>query len=125
MVDMLECAVSWLNDMRRAYMSRRVIYQRGDEFIEMAATLGSTTYEITDDAGATVKAVASDFIVSAADLILGGQAVEPQLGDRIMVPVGAATVVYEVLDLGGAGHYRRADPLGKALRIHTKWVDET
>ena len=121
---MLECAVSWLNDMRRAYMSRRVIYQRGDEFIEMAATLGSTTYEITDDAGATVKALASDFIVSAADLVLGGQAAEPQLGDRIMVPVGGATVVYEVLDLGGAGHYRRADPLGEALRIHTKQIDQ-
>jgi len=121
---MLEKAASWLDGQRVQHMSRPVTYSRGAESVELAATLGSTTYEVTDDAGATVQAKATDFIVSADALVLGGETVKPQPGDRIDVPAGDKVLVFEVLDLGGAGHYRPADPFGKAWRIHAKQVDE-
>jgi len=124
LADLLEQAASWLDDQRVAHMARTVSYVRGAESVEVAATLGSTTYEVTDDAGATVQAKATDFIVSANALILGGQAAKPQPGDRIDVPSGGKVLVFEVMDLGGAGHYRPADPYGKVLRIHAKQVDE-
>ena len=124
MTDLLEQAAAWLDDQRVRHMSRLVTYSRGAESVELAATLGSTTYEVTDDAGATVQAKATDFIVSAEALVLAGEAVKPQPGDRIRVTSSGKVLVYEVLDLGGAGHYRPCDPGGRMLRIHAKQVDE-
>jgi len=124
LADLLEQAASWLDDQRVRHMSRLVAYSSGADSVELAATLGSTTYEVTDDAGATVQTKATDFIVSADALVLGGEMVKPQPGDRIEVPAGDKVLVFEVMDLGGAGHYRPADPFGKAWRIHAKQVDE-
>jgi hypothetical protein len=124
MPDMLEQAVGWLGDMRTQHLSRTVEYVRGAESVELSATLGSTRYELTDDAGATLEAKATDFIVAADELVLGGAAAKPQIGDRIRLPAGASVLVFEVLDLAGSGHWRPADPFGKALRIHAKQIDE-
>ena len=124
MGDLLQQAAAWLGSQRETHMSRQVTYHRGGESVEVAATLGSTTYEVTDDLGATVQAKATDFIVAADALVLGGQTVKPETGDCIRVPAGEKVLVFEVLDLAGAGHYRPADPYGTALRIHAKQVDE-
>jgi len=118
--DLLEQGVSWLDGMRAAHLSRQVTYERGGASVQIAATLGSTTYEVADEAGAVVQTKATDFIVSADTLVLAGEPVKPQPGDRIRVPAGGKTLVFEVLDLAGAGHWRPADPFGKALRIHAK-----
>ncbi len=124
MTDLLEQASSWLDGMRTTHLSRLVTYQRGGDSVEIAATLGSTTYEVADEAGATVQAKATDFIVSAASLVLGGAVTRPQVGDRARVAGGDKVLVFEVLDLGGAGHYRPCDPHGRMLRIHAKQIDE-
>jgi len=120
--DLLEQGISWLDGVRAAHLSRLVTYERGGDSVQVAATLGSTTYETCDEAGATVEAKATDFVVSADALVLADQQVKPQPGDRIRVSAGEKMVVFEVLDLAGAGHYRPADPFGKALRIHAKQV---
>jgi len=122
--DLLEQGTAWLDGMRQAHLSRLVTYQRGIESVDIAATLGSTTYEVADDAGAIVQAKATDFIVSADPLVFGGAATRPQVGDRIRVTNGTKVLVFEVLDLGGAGHYRPSDPHGRMLRIHAKQIDE-
>jgi|GEM_PF-426095 len=127
MADLLGQAVAWLDGQRQAHLSRQVVYQRGDESVELAATPSSTAYEVADDLGAVVQAKAMDFIVAADALVLGGQAVKPQPGDRIRLPAGAfgeKVLVFEVLDLAGAGHFRPCDPEGRMLRIHAKQVDE-
>ncbi len=124
MADLLEQGVSWLDGMRETHLSRAVTYQRGVESIDLAATSGSTTYEVADEAGVIVQAKATDFIVSAEALVLGGAATKPQVGDRIRLPSATKVLIFEVLDLGGAGHYRPSDPHGKMLRIHAKQVDE-
>jgi len=122
--DLLEQGTAWLDGMRQTHLSRLVTYQRGVESVDIAATLGSTTYEVADEAGVIVQAKATDFIVSAETLVLGGAATKPQVGDRIRVTSGTKVLVFEVLDLGGAGHYRPSDPHGRMLRIHAKQVDE-
>ncbi len=121
---MLESAVGWLGEKRSQHLSRTVTYVRGAASVQVAATLGATTYEVADDAGATVEAKATDFIVAADALALGGEQTRPRRGDRIRVPAGAKVLLFEVLDLAGAGHYRPADPFGTALRIHAKQIDE-
>ena len=126
MVDMLQQAVDWLDGQRTAHLSRPVTYQRGGESVQIAATLGATSMDVADEAGATVRTRQTDFIVSATALVLGGAAVTPQVGDRILVPSGGGekTLVFEVLALPGGEHFRPADPTGTALRIHAKQIDE-
>jgi len=118
--DLVGWAADWLNGMRSAHLSRPVVYCRGDDSVEIAATPGSTPYQVNDSFGAIIEAVATDFIVSADALVLGGQQITPQPGDRIRMPDGDKVLVYEVMDLGKDG-YRQAR--GKSLRIHTKQVD--
>jgi len=122
--DMLQQAVDWLDGMRVAHLSRQVTYQRSSESVEIAATLGATTLEVTDEAGVTVRTQQTDFIVSAEALVLDGEKVTPQVGDRILVPGSGKTLVFEVLALAGGEHFRPCDPMGTALRIHAKQVDE-
>jgi len=124
MTDLLEQAVAWLGGQRAERLSQTVEYVRGGESVELPATLGSTRYEVADEAGATVEAKATDFIVAAEELVLGGGQTKPEIGDRIRVAEGATVLVFEVLDLAGAGHWRPADPFGRAVRIHAKQVDE-
>lgn len=124
MVDLLEQGTAWLDGIRQSHLSRTVTYQRGVDSVDIAATLGTTTYEVADEAGVVVQVKATDFIVSAESLVLGAAMTKPQVGDRIRVSSGAKVLVFEVLDLGGAGHYRPSDPHGRMLRIHAKQVDE-
>lgn len=126
MTDLLQQGVDWLNEQRAEHLSRPAVYQRGGESVEIAATLGATSVEITDDAGATVQSPQTDFIVSADALVLGGVVVTPQVGDRIRVPSGddGKTLVYEVLALPDGRHFRRCDGSGRMLRVHAKQVDE-
>ncbi|MCL2701966.1 MAG: hypothetical protein FWE88_09800, partial [Phycisphaerae bacterium] len=121
----------WLNRQRVAHLSQPVVYQRGGESVELAATLGATTVDVTDDTGATVRSPQTDFIVSADSLVLGGVLITPRIGDRVHVAHAAGdnggsvkTLVYEVLSLPDGRHYRPCDPGGRMLRIHAKQVDE-
>ncbi|MFB3894447.1 MAG: hypothetical protein ACE15C_20795 [Phycisphaerae bacterium] len=124
MGDLLQQGVDWLDRMRTAHLSRTVTYQRGGESVEIAATLGATSLDVSDEAGATVRTRQTDFIVSADALVLGGVVVTPQVGDRILVPSGGKTLVFEVLALPGGEHFRPADPMGTTLRVHAKQIDE-
>ncbi|MCE5280332.1 MAG: hypothetical protein ABFD92_07820 [Planctomycetaceae bacterium] len=119
MADMLEQAVNWLNEVRGQHLSRQVSYSRGGQSVQVAATLGSTRYDVVDDTGAVMQARATDFIVSAADLILGDAQITPRPGDRISLD----GKVFEVLALAGGSHYRWCDPAGAMLRIHSKQVE--
>ncbi|MCC7409358.1 MAG: hypothetical protein IT442_14945 [Phycisphaeraceae bacterium] len=124
MRDLLAQGAAWLDQMRLAHLSQLVTYERGADSVELAATLGATSYEVTDDTGTTIQARGMDFIVSAGDLVMGGQITTPHIGDRILLTQGTTQRVFEVLDLAGIGHYRPCDPTGQMLRIHAKQIDE-
>jgi len=124
--NLLQQGVDWLDAQRAEYLAQPVTYQRGGESVEIAATLGATSVEVVDDAGATVQSPRTDFIVSADALVLGGIVTTPLVGDRISMASGdgGKTVVYEVLALPDGRHFRRCDGGGRMLRIHAKLVDE-
>ena len=123
MADLLEQATDWLEDQRARHLARTVTYQRGGDLLEVQATVGRKAYEIADSCGAVVQVDATDFIVAAADLVLGGETVEPEPGDRVRMTTDAAVEVYEVLAPGpGMAHCEPADPYRMAWRVHTKHV---
>ena len=121
MADLLQEGAAWLETMRVAHASQAVTYQRGGDLVEVQATVGRKAYEIADSCGAVVQVDATDFIVAAADLVLGGETVEPEPGDRIRMTTDAGVEVYEVLAPGpGMAHCEPADPYRMAWRVHTK-----
>jgi len=133
MADLLEEAAGWLDGMRTAHLSRPVVYCRpsagsgqGAE-VEVAATIGKTVFEIDDGSGAVERFESRDFLISAGELVLGGDTTLPQPGDRVKEPAGVLGVkvlVYEVMAPGKEPCWRWSDPFRRTLRIHTKQVDE-
>jgi hypothetical protein len=63
-----------------------------------------------------------DYLVTASELILGGQVKVPEAGDCIRETDGSTVYVYEVMAPGNEPVYRYSDPYRKTLRIHTKLV---
>ena len=121
-VDILETGVNWLDGIRQTHLAQSVVYKRDWETITVTATLATTTYEVADEDGLLIQAKSTDFLIAASDLVLGEGRITPRIGDQIVRVVDGEDVVFEVLDLGGVGHYRPSDPYGKVLRIHTKQI---
>lgn len=124
MVDLLRQGSDWLEDKRKAFAASAVTYWRGGTSVEVRASIGTTTFDVETTAGAVETIESRDFLILAADLILGGSEVLPERGDLIkeLLVAGGATLVYEVLAPGGEPPWRYSDPYRKTLRIHTKHV---
>jgi hypothetical protein len=122
MTDVLEKGLAWLDDQRHTHMTRTVVYQRGADAVEIAATIGRTEFEQVDEHGVVQRLQSRDFLVRTADVVLAGAPTLPKAGDRILETVGAQAFVYEVMSPGNEPPWRYSDPYRKALRIHTKHV---
>ena len=124
MADMLERGAAYLEARRDEVMTRAVVYQRGVARLTIQATVGRTVFEETDANGAYLRTESRDFLVLAADLVVGGAAVRPEAGDRIEEISGdGKTYVYEVLAPGREPCWLFADAYRITLRIHTKQVE--
>ncbi len=122
MADLLRQGATWLDGQRHAHLTQTVRYQRGADFVELAATIGRTEFEQADEYGVLHRIEARDYIIRAADLVLGGETVLPKAGDQICESESGVTQVYEVMAPGGEPPWRYSDPYRVALRIHTKHV---
>jgi len=121
--DVLQHGLDWLQGRRREHLSRTVTYRRGADSVEVAATVGETAFRLTEDYGAQVRVVRRDYLIAADDLVLGGQQVLPQAGDRTEETDGDQVFIYEVMGPGGGEpDWRYSDPYRRTLRIHTKHV---
>ena len=121
-MDLIERGLAWLDAQRHRHLSRTVTYQRGGQSVELAATIGRTEFEQADHFGVIHRTQSRDFLVRAADLVLGGEPALPVAGDRIREGDGEKTFVYEVMAPGGEPPFRYSDPYRRTLRIHTKHV---
>ena len=122
MADMLETGAAWLDSQRHAHMAQTVVYSRGGDSVEVAATIGRTEFEQTDEFGVVYRIESRDFLLRTADLILNGSPTLPQAGDRIRETGTGKVFVYEVMAPGGEPPCRYGDNYRMALRIHTKHV---
>jgi hypothetical protein len=120
--DLLEWASAWLDGMRAKHMARPVTYYRGEQSVEVAATVGRTVFEIADAYGVVEQSESRDFLIPAADLVLGEAVTLPERGDRIRETQDGKTFVYEVMAPGKEPHYRFSDVYRRTLRVHTRQV---
>ncbi len=63
-----------------------------------------------------------DYLVLTADLVIAGQAILPEIGDRIDEVSGGKIHKHEVLAAPTGEVFRYADPFRIQLRIHTKEI---
>lgn len=123
MSDVLEAGSNWLQEQRKAHMSREVVYRRDLFNSAVAATVGRTVFEQDDGVGTIIRTEVRDYLIDTADLVLPklGQ-VLPERGDKIEETEGSRTFIYEVVSIGSEPHWRYSDPYRKTLRIHTKHI---
>ena len=122
MTNLLQTGSEWLADQLKTHGSTEVIYVRGLDQVTVQATIGKTEFEIDDGSGIVERIQSRDYLIQAADLVLGGSETLPLPGDRIHETQGGTTFVYEVLSLGKEPCWRYSDPFRKLLRVHAKYV---
>ncbi|MCG3178317.1 MAG: hypothetical protein BIFFINMI_00643 [Phycisphaerae bacterium] len=122
MADLLDRASAWLDGMRVKHASRLVLYQRGASSVAIAAGIGRTLFQVDNGSGVIETFESRDFLILAADLVLGGTVTLPKVGDRIRETQGQTIFVYEVMAPGNEPAWRFSDPYRRTLRIHSKHV---
>lgn len=122
MVDLLQQGSRWLQDRQRQHLARAITYRRGGLSVVLQATVGRTEFEQATDYGIALQSEARDYVVHAADLVLNGERIEPEVGDKVEETIDGTTWVYEVMSLGSEQCFRYVDSDTFAMRIHTKRV---
>ncbi len=120
MTDLLWKPADWLERQRHTHLTTAVWFERAGKRIGLAATIGRTRFESTDDYGRVLTTESRDYLVRAADLVIDGQAVFPQPGDLII----EGDLRYEVMSPAGEPEWRWSDVNRSTLRIHTRQTDE-
>lgn len=132
MGDLLATGASWLAGQLKAHAATpAVVYSRpGVGSVTLTASRGSTRTEVADEDGTVLVAAVLDWLIDADDLVIAGALAEPRPGDTLTVVEavsgggGQRTTVYEVVQIAGSEAWRRRDPGGRMLRIHTQIVSE-
>lgn len=124
MADMIQTGLSRLAGILKENAGQTITYTRpGIGTVEgITATLGRTDWDVVHSWGVETRTT-QDFLMDAADLVLGGNVVEPAAGDRITMVTGGDTVTFEVASPTGAVPWRYTSPYRNRLRIHANKVN--
>lgn len=125
MSNLLERGAAWLAAKLKTSASRTVIYRRGDSYVEVQAVIGKTEFGEGETQDVVVTHRMRDYLVLTVDLVINGQAVLPEMGDRIEETASGKVHKHEVLASPSGEVFRYADPFRIQLRIHTKEIAVT
>ena len=116
MADILKNALSWLESQRKKHLTSLVLYKKGNDLVEIPATIGKTIFRVEDNYGRIVHYESRDYLISSADLLINGTVVPPEKGDEIIDD----GFIYEVMAPANEPEWRYSDSFRNTLRIHTK-----
>jgi len=118
----IEKAVARLSATVQRAAGLAVQYYQDGLLIELTAVMADVDAEVVGPDGFPVVARATDFLIPCAELLVGGEPVEPKAGDQVRVQRGGKLETYEAMRLGGDSHFEPADPYSNQWRVHTKRV---
>jgi hypothetical protein len=122
-MNLLEWGQSWLNNQLQQFASREVVYQREASTLAVQATVGRTLLKLDDGyGGVLLQWTDRDFLIRAEDLVIAGETILPQRGDRVHEVQSGVTYTYEVLAPGKEPVWKWSDLYRSLLRIHTKQI---
>lgn len=124
MSNKLRNGMDWLAAKLKQHAGESLVYSRGVLSATITAPMGKTLMRLDNSqtGGAIIEWTDADFLIAAADLVLGGSAVEPERGDKIRWSKDGKTRLFEVLAPGGEPCWRWSDEHQTVMRIHTKQV---
>jgi hypothetical protein len=122
MTNLLQDGAAWLGGQLKDHAGTSITYQRGVSTVTITATATLHEYEVVDQEGFSTTVLSRDYLVHAADLVLGGAEIAPRSGDLIAETIGGVACTFEVMPLGMKKEYEPVDRDGLLLRIHTKKV---
>lgn len=123
MADLLSTGATFLNTTRRAYLSQTVTYTRGANSVTIPATLGKKLLQLWDmDGVAQLQWTDLELLITAADLVLNGVAVQPAEGDRISLTLNGTTKVFEPYRMDNEPWWRFTDGYELQYRLHLQCV---
>jgi hypothetical protein len=120
MAGLLSRGSSWLSSRLQAE-AVQVTYRRGNDSIDALAVVpGNTRHDELGAEAANVTSRDRDWIVLAADLVIGGQRVEPERGDEIdWIDATGIMRTFCVLERPGDRCFRYTDQTMQRVRIYT------
>lgn len=120
---LLDRAASFLATKQQQAYGRTITYARGAETATLTAWLGTSFFaRSTEDPGASLVTSERDYMIAAADLVIGGSQTVPQSGDRILETVDGEELIFEILVTAGEPGWRYSDQTRQIIRVHTKRV---
>lgn len=125
MPNFLSDAMNWLDSTlaQTGVAGEEITYQRAGDSVSITAIIGATDLQREAD-GMQISFRSTDFLITAADLVLSGVTTKPRRGDRITRESASSTNVYEVLAIDGEQCYSISEPSGRTLRVHAKLIRE-
>ena len=119
MVDRLSTGATYQARRLKSHASTAVVYERGAQSVSLSATMGSRRVLSDMNSGVVVETIVRDFILTSADLILGGSVTTPTEGDKITYD----GETFEVLPPNEVEKsWRYFDNFKKLIRVHTKRI---
>jgi len=100
-----------------------VTLRRGDQSQAMTAISEADSWEVESDDGGTVEFATRNYLILAADFLLGGEPTEPQRGDLIDETIGGQAATCELLTHQGQPCWSRVGPDSDCFYLRTKRVD--
>lgn len=79
----LGTASAWLDTTFETSDGETVTYRRGSATVSVTAVFGAAPAAQQDLNGAVIAWQGVEFYIAAADLLLGGTAIKPEIGDEI------------------------------------------
>lgn len=114
---MLDSGSLWLDTVQAASEGVAATYRRGAAEVELTdVVVGQTPIGTDFGVGIIQTWQTRDFLIQAADLILGGAVTEPEVGDTIE----ESGVIYRVTEADDGRPWRYSDEATRLmLRVHT------
>ena len=100
------------------------VYGRGDEEVNVKATIGSKLLKVDDGMGGLkIQWTDLDFLIPVSDLVLPYLGpIRPQREDMIYLIMPYDVQSFQVYPFGSEPEWRYTDPFENLYRIHTKYV---
>lgn len=115
MADILADGAAWLAGHLKDSAGRTITYVRGNQAVEVTATLGNSAFESQNQSGVAERWESRDYLIPDADLPFG----EPLHGDKIVETINGVAVTYEVRTPRGVPLLHYADGFRLIVRVHT------
>ena len=100
-----------------------VVYARGESSVTITAIASEVNRFVESSSGVGVQISSRAYECNAADIVIGGEQVEPRNGDIITETIDGASHVYEVMPLSDEPCFDWLDAAHRRILIYTKRIE--